>query len=561
MGFITPAWVPKLPEIPDTLPLNDFIFEEEHGRAPIASSLDPYIDGVSGKSIGPLALKENVDCLARALARELDWGVNKGSEFSKVAGIFALNTIDVPAVNGAILRLNGVSTPANAAYNATELAHQLKTSKAQALFTVNPLLDVALAAAKAAGVRQSRVFLCELPQDDTNAYPNNIRTISQLIEQGKALHPLAQVKWNPGQGARQTAFLCYSSGTSGQPKGVMISHRNVIANVIQIATFESQMRVTFDGPNFRDVVLGILPQSHIYGLVVISHAATYRGDSVIILPSYDLETCLRSIQTHSIRTLFVVPPIINNMVQNQLLCQKYDLSSVKTIFSGAAPLGEETIKCLKQHSVPSDLWFGSSGNLLPGHVAKVMSPGGKEITTFDTPGELFVQGPTVALGYFMNEDATKETFVDHPDGRYMHTGDEVVFREAASGSQHIFIVDRLKELIKVNGHQVAPAELEACLLEHPEVADCAVISVPDDRAGEVPKAYIVKASSIATPEGELKTQLQTYITNRKARHKRLKGGIEFIDIIPKSDSGKILRRILRDKDRAERRQGSVTAKL
>lgn len=475
MGFLTPAWVPTLPEIPDTITLNDFIFEEEHGRAPFASSLDPYIDGVSGKRIGPLALKQNVECLARALARELNWGVNEGSEFSKVAGIFALNAIDVPTVNWAILRLNGVSTPANAAYNATELAHQLKTSKAQALFTVSPLLDVALAAAKAAGVRQSRVFVCEMPQDDTNTYPEHIRTVSQLIEQGTALPPLAQVKWSTGQGARQTAFLCYSSGTSGQPKGVMISHRNVIANVVQIATFESQMRDTLGGPKFRDVVLGVLPQSHIYGLVVISHAATYRGDSVIILPGFELETCLRSIHKYNISTLFVVPPIINNIVKNQLLCQKYDLSSVKTIFSGAAPLGEETIKALKQQypswsvrqgygttetctvvssSVPSDLWFGSSGNLLPGHVVKVMSPEGQEITSFDTPGELLVQGPTVTLGYFMNESATRETFVDQPDGRYMRTGDEVVFRKAANGHQHIFIVDRLKELIKV---KVRPA--------------------------------------------------------------------------------------------------------
>lgn len=470
MVFVSPEWVPELPNIPDTVPLNDFMFEEQYGRAPFATSLDSYVDGSNGRRVSAQVLKERVASLARALASELNWEVNKGSEFSKLVGVFALNTVDIPTVNWAVLRLNGVSSPANAAFNAEELTYQLKSSGAKALFTVLPLLDTALAAAERAGIPRSKIFVCEMHSDKIESLHRDLKTLSQLIEAGAKLPDLEPIKWAPGQGARQTAFLCYSSGTSGLPKGVMISHRNVIANTIQITMYESKMRNAVGGPDYRDVVLGLLPQSHIYGLVVISHLGTYRGDSVIILPKFDLHDCLASIQTYKINTLFLVPPLIISIVKNQRLCNQYDLSSVKMIFTGAAPLGKETAEAMNNQypswairqgygttetctvvssSVSDDLWFGSSGSLLPGYVARVMSPEGQEITEYDTPGELLVQSPTITLGYYQNERATQETFVELSDGRYMRTGDEVVFRKAPSGNEHVWIVDRIKELIKV----------------------------------------------------------------------------------------------------------------
>jgi len=356
----------------------------------------------------------------------------------------------------------------------------------------------------------------------------------------------------------------------------MISHRNVIANTVQISTYDKPIRDAIR-PGYNDVALGLLPQSHIYGLIVICHCSTYRGDRVIVLPKFELQQYLTSIQKYKISTLYIVPPIIIAMVKNRELCSKFDLSSVRMIFTGAAPLGQETAEELSAQyppwkvrqgygltetctvvssTTPQDIWFGSSGCLLPGTVAKVMSIEGNEITGYGQRGELLVKSPAVVLGYLKNEKATKETFVDMPEGRFMRTGDEVEFRVSPKGNEHVWIVDRIKELIKVKGLQVAPAELEACLLNHPAVADCAVIPVPDDRAGELPKAFVVKANSVGLEESDamVKRSIAKHVEKEKARHKWLAGGIEFIDVIPKSASGKILRRLLRDKDREARKK-------
>ena len=368
----------------------------------------------------------------------------------------------------AIHRLNGISSPGNAAYSAEELAHQLTNSGSTVLFTVMPLLEIALKAAAKANIPKSKVYICELPGD--GEYPKEHKRLSQLVKEGESLPELEPLKWSKGQGARQTAFLCYSSGTSGLPKGVMISHRNVIANTLQISVYDEPSREMVGGKDYLDTALGLLPQSHIYGLIVVCHASTYRGDRVIVLPKFDLQNYLTAIQKYQINTLYIVPPIIIAMVKNQQLLKKFDLSSVKVIFTGAAPLGKETAEEIAQQypewkvrqgygltetctvvcsSSATDIWFGSSGCLIPGYEAKLMTIEGNEVTGYDQPGELLVKSPSVVLGYLKNEQATKETFVDMPEGRFMRTGDEAVFRKSDNGNEHIWIVDRIKELIKV----------------------------------------------------------------------------------------------------------------
>ena len=368
----------------------------------------------------------------------------------------------------AIHRLNGISSPANAAYSAEELAFQLTNSGATVLFTVLPLLETAVKAAKKAGIPQDKIYICEMP-GDTN-YPKEYKRLSQLTKEGESLPELEPMKWSKGQGERQTAFLCYSSGTSGLPKGVMISHRNVIANTLQMASFDKHGRSEFGGEDYQDVALGLLPQSHIYSLIVVCHASTYRGDQVIILPKFEMQNYLNAIAKYKINTLYIVPPIIIAMAKNKKLLDGYDLSSVKQIFTGAAPLGKETAEELSQQypswkvrqgygltetctvvcsSDARDIWFGSSGCLLPGYEANLMSIEGNEITGYDQPGELCVKSPSVVLGYLKNDKATQETFVDFPEGRFMRTGDEAVIRVSPSGNEHVWIVDRIKELIKV----------------------------------------------------------------------------------------------------------------
>ncbi|KAI9683246.1 MAG: putative NRPS-like protein biosynthetic cluster [Bathelium mastoideum] len=556
------------------------MLDEVWGRHPLGYARNPFTCGLSGKTYSALEVKERTDYLARGLAKELGWKPNEGGEWDKVIGVFSVNTLDTIPLAWATHRLGGIQTPANAAYSTAELVYQLKDSGAKCLFTCSPLLKTALEAASQVGIPQNRVYLLELPKEATGGQstPSGYKTIDDLIMEGTKQPRLEYLNLKKGKGATRTAFLCYSSGTSGLPKGVMISHRNVIANTLQMRTFEQDFRDKKKQPgtvsDYTETALGLLPLSHIYALVVIAHLAAYRGDQVIILPRFEFNSFLAAIQNFQINNLYVVPPIIINMVNNKPTLAKYDLSSVDIIFTGAAPLGEETAQALNSMyptwkirqgygltetstvvcaTSPDDIYLGSSGSLLPGYEARLVTIDGTEITGHDQPGELLVRSPSIVLGYLNNAEANRETFVDG----FMRTGDEALIRRhPESGHEHVFIVDRIKELVKVNGMQVAPAELEAHLLSHPAVADCAVIAVPDAAAGEAPMAFIVKDPSVGLEESEagLRRAIVKHVEKHKAKHKWLKGGVQFIDAVPKSPSGKILRRMLRDQEKEARRK-------
>jgi acyl-CoA synthetase (AMP-forming)/AMP-acid ligase II len=254
----------------------------------------------------------------------------------------------------------------------------------------------------------------------------------------------------------------------------MISHYNVIANTLQINTHEDidrqEMKKKTGDEHYTENCLGLLPMSHIYGLIVIAHVGPYRGDGVIVLPKYDFNWLLQSIQDYKIHMLYLVPPMIIHLTKARETCAKYDLSSVRGAFTGAAPLGKETADDLSKmfpkwavrqgygmtetatvvcSTMPHDIWFGSSGSLLPGISVRLVTVEGNEITGYDQPGELWVKSPAVVLGYLNNDKANKETFLDEPEGRYMRTGDEAVIAKSPKGHEHVFITDRIKELIKV----------------------------------------------------------------------------------------------------------------
>ena len=398
---------------------------------------------------------------------------NEGSEWDKVVGVFSLNTIDYLTVAWAVHRVGGVLTAVNAAYNADELEFQMKHSGCKAIFTVLPLLNTCLKGVSSSQIPKEKVFILPLAESATPGMSNpGHKTVDDLIQAGSKLpsQPADDEKWTSGEGERRTAFLCYSSGTSGLPKGVMISHKNVIANTLQIATHESVAREDFMRRNllqsYTENCLGLLPMSHIYGLIVISHVGPYRGDGVIVLPKYDFKNLLQVIQDYKISMLYLVPPMIIHLTKSKEIIKNYDLSSVTACFTGAAPLGGETASQLQEmfpswairqgygltetatvvcSTVPFDIWFGSSGSLLPGYTARIITTEGNEVESYGQRGELCVKSPSVVLGYLENDKANKETFVEMSDGRYMRTGDEAEMGKSPQGHEHVTITDRIKE--------------------------------------------------------------------------------------------------------------------
>lgn len=297
------------------------------------------------------------------------------------------------------------------------------------------------------------------------------------------------------------------------------------------------------------------------GLVRFLHWPIASNDECVMLPQFTIKSFLKAIEQFKITDLALVPSIVNRLVNDPLVA-KYDLTSVKLIACGAAPLGEEVIKllekklpwtgfrqsygmtesccCLTTHPPEfySYKYADSGGVLLASTVIKIVDlDSGNELGPNET-GEILAKGPQIAMGYLANQKETAETF--GADG-FLHTGDI----GCVDHKGFIHIVDRIKEMIKVKGQQVAPADLEQLLLGHPAVEDCAVLGIPDDRSSERPKAFVVLKQTVS-PNPKIAKELLQYVKDRKIRYKWLKE-IEFISEVPKSPSGKILRRVLRGK--------------
>lgn len=330
----------------------------------------------------------------------------------------------------------------------------------------------------------------------------------------------------------------------------MISHQNVIAQALQI------QQIT---PEDHNQVLGALPLFHITGLVHSLHLPIAINAEVIMLPVFTMETMLGTIVEYQIRELLLVPPLLIRLVRDPMVA-KYDLRCVQRFSSGAAPVSEEIIQLLEQKFPGTGFKQGYGmtescscitahppeaytykyahrvGTIVASTEVKIIKEDGTE-AVIGEPGEILARGPQIVMGYLNNPVATSDTF--DKDG-FLHTGDQGKMDEEG----FITITDRIKELIKVKGVGVAPAELEDLLLGHDKVEDCAVLGIADDRAGERPKAYVVVKSGFSA-DNTTGTEIIKYVEQKKVRHKWIKE-VEFVDEIPKSASGKILRRVLRD---------------
>jgi acyl-CoA synthetase (AMP-forming)/AMP-acid ligase II len=484
------------------------------------------IDAATDRRLTVGELRDGVRRMASGLLRR---GFAKGDVF----GIICPNVLEYGIALLAVSRAGGIATTINPLGTADDFAAQLGETQAKLVLTVPALLDRVREGASRAGGTEV-VVLGEVP---------GVTPVSALLE------PDPQDVTVPIDPARDLAALPWSSGTSGKPKGVMLTHRNLVA---QLHQFGSAQRFEGEHP-----LIAVLPFFHIYGLVLILYASLWRRLPLVVMQRFELEPFLAALAKYRVEFVPIVPPIVVALAKHPAV-DRYDLSSVRFVMSGAAPLGAEVeeacaarlgCKVLQgygmteltgaSHLYPLEgppVKRGAVGFLAAGLEARVVDP---ETGAEQGPGgrgELWLRGPNVTQGYLNQPEATART-VD-ADG-WLRTGD-IAFVDPEG---HWHIVDRVKELIKYKGHQVAPADLEAILLAHPAIADAAVVPSPCDEAGEVPKAFVVLKAPLSPAE------VIEYVAGRVSPYEKVRR-VSIVDSIPKSPSGKILRRILVEQERA-----------
>lgn len=483
------------------------------------------VDAQSGATYSFSELRRAVRSLSSGLSR---LGLERGA----VVGVLAPNVIEYPVIFHGVAHGGRTLTTLNPLYTSEEIRTQLLASHARALFTVPALLEKARDAVQGTKVDT----LCVIGLD---ADTDGVVAFSTLVNGAEEGEPEAVDPHN------DVVALPYSSGTTGLPKGVMLTHRNLVANMEAV---NEVVPLRED-----DVVLAVLPFFHIYGLNVIMNPALAAGATMVVMQRFDLELYLAAVESHRVTTLFAAPPMVLAIAQAPQL-ERYDLSSVRWLMSSAAPLDPSTaVKAQERLGCTVFQAYGmteaspgvfanrpetpgpteSVGRLLPGLECRVVDPASGADLDIGDDGEILIRGAQIMRGYLNNPEATR-TAID-ADGFY-HSGD--IGHVDHEG--YWYIVDRVKELIKYKGYQVAPAELEAVLLSHPDILDAAVVGVAAGDDGEIPKAFVVPRTDVAPDE------IMDYVAMRVAPFKRVRD-VEFLAEIPRSATGKILRRLLRDR--------------
>ncbi|KPQ17153.1 MAG: Acyl-CoA synthetases (AMP-forming)/AMP-acid ligases II [Rhodobacteraceae bacterium HLUCCO18] len=499
----------------DAVSITEKLFEGLVGREDETA----ITDGPTGRALTAGTLMQQIKRLAGGLTER---GILPGG----TVAILAPNMPEYPVVFHAVAWGGGTVTTINPTYTAPEITHQLDDAGAVMLVTTPAFAEVAREAAEGTGVRDIVIIGAE-------------KCLSLEDVMGKPLEAQAPVDLE-----RHVVVLPYSSGTTGRPKGVMLTHRNLVANVQQSGAVA--------GITEKDTAIAFLPFFHIYGMTVLMNLFLERRAKLVTMPRFDLELFLRLIEDHRATRLYIVPPVALALAKHPMV-EQFDMSSVVEVFSGAAPLGPETeiavgerlgamsvqgygmteMSPISHMTIAGNVRHGSSGQAVPSTECRIVNPETLEDMPPGEEGELWVRGPQVMKGYLNNADATAQTLT--PDG-WLRTGDLAII----DADGFMFIRDRLKELIKVKGFQVAPAEVEAALIAHPGVVDAAVIGRPDEEAGEAPIAFVVRAPGSDVGEAELKAHCEGCLA-----HYKHPVAYSFVEAVPKSASGKILRRELR----------------
>lgn len=465
----------------------------------------------------------------------------RGFAKGDVLALYCLNSPEYVVAMLGVWSVGGVVTTANPLLTADELHRQLEDAGAVLLLTAPELMGKATAAAKGTAIRE---LLTVGEAEGATPFAALLAGDAEAMEV-----PIVQV------GPDDLAAIPYSSGTTGFPKGVMLTHHNVVANCCQ---FQPVGLVSED-----DVLINAMPFFHAAGWAILFHMGLANGCTIVTLPRFDLGPFLSACQEYRVTSTLLVPPCVLALAKQPTVDQ-YDLSSLRTIFVGAAPLAEGVAReCRARLGCIIQQVYGltetspfTHGNPVETATSKLASVGvcvaNTECKVTDVAtgaevgpkqeGEICVRGPQVMRGYFKHDTATVGAI--DAEG-WFHTGDVGYADEAG----YVYVVDRVKELIKYNAYQVAPAELEAVLLTHPAIADAAVIPSPDEQAGEVPKAFVVLNDGANAPAPE---EILAYVAERVAPYKKVRR-IEITDQIPKTSSGKILRRVLVERERERAR--------
>ena len=501
--------------------ITERVFEGLDMRA----DLPVLVDGPTGKTLTGAELKDRIKRFAGGLAQSGFAG--------ETVAIMSTNHVDYPVVFHGTAYAGGTISTANPTYTATELNYQLNDSGASLLVTHPAFLDTAREAAKGTGVRQ----IITLGQAE-GVSPLDIMPLERFL--GAPRKEQAPVDLD-----EHIVVLPYSSGTTGLPKGVMLTHRNLVTNVDQsLGAIDIQP---------GEWTVAFLPFFHIYGQTVLMNVYLARGAGGVTMPRFDLEQFLTLVQEYKTPRIWAVPPVVIALAKHPMVDQ-YDLSAVTEVFSAAAPADETLMNAIKarigakgvqaygmtelspiSHIAPAEnAKPGAVGVAVPNTECRIVDPETGKDCGANGEGELWIRGPQVMKGYLNKPEATAETIVE---GGWLRTGDLGLIDDDGE----LWIKDRLKELIKYKGFQVAPAEVEAALLELPTVLDCAVLGKRDDEAGELPVAFVVRAPGTEAGADDIRAALEGRLVSYK-----IPAEVTFIDAIPKTASGKILRRQLRD---------------